>query len=290
MYFVLVVLTLILSNNTNILFIFIRYGKKAIDDCKVNLVEGISKPDLIGELHERGVSFLQSEKKDVLVKKLEDVLSGIHHVPALLFQSSLDDTNDVGLGGYEVLPVEPLHTIAGHIKNLYEEIPCHVSKTEKSTFKEAAHVSFAGKEVKRAADYRKSLVDLTIFLKDKFDTRFVSLLRQLCEIQQILYAGEDERSLKSVLRLHNLTFSHATMLWEVMGKPKTITSRRLFGQYYHALISHALQQYRLMPLTSANTEDEERAFNFLKEISKHTSNHHADNVLLNSFIKLQVRE
>jgi len=102
----------------------------------IALVEGISKPDLIGELHERGVSFLQSEKKDVLVKKLEDVLSGIHHVPALLFQSSLDDTNDVGLGGYEVLPVEvlpvePLHTIAGHIKNLYEEIPCHVSKTEK---------------------------------------------------------------------------------------------------------------------------------------------------------------
>jgi len=45
-----------------------------------------------------------------------------------------------------------------------------------------------------------------------------------------------------------------------------------------------------MPLTSASTEDEERAFNFLKEISKHTSNHHAENVLLNSFIRLQVRD
>ena len=63
----------------------------------------------------------------------------------------------------------------------------------------------------------------------------------------------------------------------------------MFGQYYHALTGHAPQQFRIKSLPSSNTEDEERSFNSLKTLSASSSNHHADNVLLNAFIRLQVK-
>ena len=103
---------------------------------KVNILEQISKADLIGELHERGVEFRESENKDALQQKLEDKLHGIHHLPALAFESSTTNLREISLAHYEILPVEPLHTIAGHIKNLYSEIPCHLTKQEKRVFNE----------------------------------------------------------------------------------------------------------------------------------------------------------
>ena len=45
-----------------------------------------------------------------------------------------------------------------------------------------------------------------------------------------------------------------------------------------------------MPLSSANTEDEERGFTFLKKVAKDCSNHHPDNVLTSCTIPTQVRE
>ena len=64
--------------------------------------------------------------------------------PALMFGSS--EVPDF-LHQYEVLLVEPLHTIIGHIKNLYQELPWHLSAREKKKFDEAVELSFGGKEV-----------------------------------------------------------------------------------------------------------------------------------------------
>jgi len=69
-----------------------------------------------------------------------------------------------------------------------------------------------------------------------------------------------------------------------------MTERKLFGQYYHALISRASQQFRIINLSSCKAEAEERAFHFFKEVRKRTSNRHAEQMLFNAFIRLQVRE
>ena len=102
----------------------------------LSITANISKPDLVGELHERKVEFRMDEKKDRLVQKLESELAGIHHVPALLFGSTTLNLQQYGLEKYEILPVEPLHTITGHTKNLYAEIPSHLSKQEKEYLKQ----------------------------------------------------------------------------------------------------------------------------------------------------------
>ena len=53
---------------------------------------------------------------------------------------------------------------------------------------------------------------------------------------------------------------------------------------------HSPQQLPVISGPSSNTEDEERTLNFLKTITKSTSNHHPENVLLNAMVRIQVKE
>ena len=50
------------------------------------------------------------------------------------------------------------------------------------------------------------------------------------------------------------------------------------------------EQYRLISGRTANTEKEEATFNFLKNVTNLTSNHHSDNILTNSIIRFQMKK
>ena len=216
--------------------------------------------------------------------------SGVQHLPAIVYESGQTNLREVGLESYEVLGCDPLHTFKGLTTNLYSEIPRHLENEEKKLFKESARASFRGKEAKNGGDYRRSLVDLTIYLDGEMTDSYIKLMRQLAELQEIAYSGEDKRTGRSILRFHNVSFLHAVLMNELFETSKSMTRRKLFGQYSHSLTSHAPIQYRILDLVSANTEQEEAAFNFMKEVSKHASNHHPDNILLTSFLRIQIRE
>ena len=49
----------------------------------------------------------------------------IQRLPALLFDNSLTNLDEVGLDQYEILNNEPLHDISNHTQNLYDELPNH---------------------------------------------------------------------------------------------------------------------------------------------------------------------
>ena len=70
----------------------------------------------------------------------------------------------------------------------------------------------------------------------------------------------------------------------------TLTSRKFSGSYYHSLIKHAPEQYRLFSGRTSNTEKEEATFKSVKMFTNLSSNHHANNVLINALIRLQCRE
>ena len=57
-----------------------------------------------------------------------------------------------------------------------------------------------------------------------------------------------------------------------------------------AFVADASDQYRIVNGRSANAESDERVFKTFKEISNKTSNHHADNIISNAFIRCQVRK
>lgn len=194
--------------------------------------------------------------------------SGVQHLPAIVYESGQTNLHEVGLESYEVLGCDPLHTFKGLTTNLYSEIPRHLEKEEKNLFKESARASFRGKEAKNGSDYRRSLVDLTIYLDGEMTDSYIKLMRQLAELQEIAYSGDDKRTGRSILRFHNVSFNHAVLMDELFETSKSMTRRKLFGQYSHSLTSHAPIQYRILNLVSANTEQVEAAFNFMKEVSK----------------------
>lgn len=159
------------------------------------------------------------------------------------------------------------------------------------TFEAALDASFDGREVKRGRDYRQSLVDMVGCLQSgDVNPEYILLLRQLSEINEISYADEKDRSMQKVFRLHTVTFLHTMLVKKLLHPPKKLTSRKLFGQYELELVRDAPIQYRIMALSSSNTENEERAFTFMKDVAKKCTNHHPQNVISTCLIRSQVRE
>ena len=73
-------------------------------------------------------------------------------------------------------------------------------------------------------------------------------------------------------------------------KIKALTSRKFFGKYYHSIASHMPDQLRIISVRASNTEKEECQFNFIKNITKATSNNHPNNVITNALIRMKVSE
>ena len=74
------------------------------------------------------------------------------------------------------------------------------------------------------------------------------------------------------------------------GKLKFENERRFFGIYYHSLIRHSPEQYQIFSGRSSNTEKEEAQFNALKTFTNLTSNHHPENAIFTSIIRLQAKQ
>ena len=90
------------------------------------------------------VTFQQNWHKPALNDLLVDELKGSHCVPALLFEEPFQEIK--WLQNYETLPTEGLHTITGHIKNIYQEAPQHLKDhNEKKKFlKVQSHIFHNG--------------------------------------------------------------------------------------------------------------------------------------------------
>ena len=135
-------------------------------------------------------------------------MRGIKRVPILLLHNPVETLSEMGLARYEIVMVECMHDIANHIDNILEELPTHLNNGDKVKFTEMIEIYKAEKEKKRCCDKRKILLQLTQNLCDEIDGLVHKLLRTLSEIQRILYLGDDFRTPKEILRLHNTCFAH----------------------------------------------------------------------------------
>ena len=132
-------------------------------------------------------------------------------------------------------------------------------------------------------------------MKDRFegkDQNLQLMLDTLVEIQAILYLPEEERTPRTILCLHNLTFLHAIMCHSIFDRKnsKSMTYRKFYGKYYHGLITHAPFQYRLVSGSASNAEDKKRVFNKIKRITANTSSNHQGHIIGNLFIRFQVEQ
>jgi hypothetical protein len=252
--------------------------------------QNLKKDELIRELNARQI--YEGETKKDLEKLLTEELHGVQRVPALLYTNPTSTLESINCGKYEVLSFEPLHDIGKHIENVLTELPFHLPKKEATAVKDVLQCSIGGKDTKRTFDYRCTLIILAKQSSQIISSNLIQeLLSTLVEIQRIAYSSEAERTPKSVLRLHNMTWYHGILCREIFGfKLKELTTRKLYGNYYHNITSHAAIQHRLISGKSCNVEEQERIFNTITNITKSTSSYHPSHIIGNIFIRLQAEK
>ena len=131
-------------------------------------------------------------------------------------------------------PVEPLHDIKGHLSNLIDELRISLNGEVKEKV-EAICSTVLGKETLRGCDYRKGSILILHTLQElQPSSPVTALFETAVEITEILYSDPSKRCSQSVLRLHNLAFVHATLCRDQFNNPKTMSSRKMFGRYFHA--------------------------------------------------------
>ena len=69
-----------------------------------------------------------------------------------------------------------------------------------------------------------------------------------------------------------------------------MSERKFYGIYYHSLIRHSAEQYRLFSGRSSNTVKEEAVFNTSKKFTSLTSNHHPDNMIYNALVRIKAHQ
>ncbi|CAB4005601.1 Hypothetical predicted protein [Paramuricea clavata] len=202
-------------------------------------------------------------------------------------EESMKGLETINCQNYKILPFEPLHDISKHVENVFEELP-HLKKDQAKPILDVSDVSLNGKDTKRTFDYRCSLVQVSLHTRGKIPSKAQHLLDTLVEIQQIAYASEEARTPRQVLRFHNLTWLHGILCTEVIGfQLKKLTCRKLYGNYFHNITSHAAMQNRIINGRSSNVEEQERAFNTIKNITKGTSSNHPNQLIGNILVRMQ---
>ena len=187
--------------------------------------------------------------------------------------------------------VECMHDIAHHIDNILVELPNHLKFNDKIKMNEMLDALNAEKERKRCCDRRKILLLLTKNMHYKIDGDVHRLLRTFSEIQRILYLGDNFRTPKEMLRLHNVCFEHFVLLKKLIRIEKSsakMNRDKLYGKNKHNLLVHAPLQYRLVSGESINCEDEERFFNWIENITQSTTNNRPGHLIGNRIVSLEV--
>ena len=251
---------------------------RKLNQNKTNLYDRMKKHK-IGE-------FLSTLPAKELQSFFDFEMHGIQRLPALLFGQCNFNLQSLHLDSYEILTHEPLHDFMNYIKNLYEELPLHLPKEKKEKLRDIINSSFNAKEAKNGSDYRKSLLYVSTWLIEFLPNHFVTtLFVTLSEIQEISYSSDDERSPQRLLRMTNLIFQHVLIIHiYIRDNLVSLTPRKIFGVYLHAIMKHAGLQYRIVSGRSANTEKEEAMFTSIKTDTKLTSNFHSDQLVSNIII------
>ena len=252
-------------------------------------MDNLTVQELRTELIMRGM-VAGKKRKPELEREFHELRRGIVNVPALLQGIPEKPLAELNLYRYEVSPIEPLHDLKGHLSNLIDEIKVAVTGPAKQKV-ECICSSVLAKETLRDSDYLKGAVLILLALQ-QFQpmSELTEVLKTAVEICEILYSDPEKRTKQSILRLHNLAFVHAQKCGEVFSTPKTMTTKKMFGRYFHALTTHFPLVNRIISPRLLNTEVEERMFGQCKAITRSSSNQHTNHIIPNILVRFQCEQ
>ena len=235
-----------------------RYGNipgklKPLDNLKIE--------ELRKELQARQELHTATSKKEHQ-QELTHILKGVQRVATLLISYPSQPLANINLQHYmyTILDCEPLHTLKGHLRNMFDELPHVLPAKPKADLEDLLKAD--GRDKVTGADLRTTAIKAYLLLhrSPEVDHFVILLLQTIVKISALLYAEDSLRSPKMVLRLYNCTWLHHELCRHVFHTPKTLTRERLFGSYLHDLCVHAPEQYQIVSLRSVNAECKERFF------------------------------
>ena len=246
-------------------------------------MDNLKIQELKTELEKRGLSTGRRTRPE-LEKDFDELRRGIVNVPALLQGAPETPLADLCLDRYENSPVEPLHDIKGHLSYLIDEL--RVTLTGEVKEKVDVILRFVlGKETLRGSDYRKGAILMLNTLQDLMPTSsLTTTLSTAVEVTELLYCDPTQRTSQSV------AFVHAKLCSDHFSYPKTMSSRQMFGRYFHALTTHAPLLNHIISPRLLNTELEERIFGQCKAITRNTSNQHTNDIITNILVRTHYEE
>ena len=222
--------------------------------------------DLKKELSLRGM-ITAGQKKPSLEKAFEEIRLGINNFPALCQNNPEATLESLNLQNYEVFPTEPLHDLKGHLGNIIEETLAITTGETQQKVKEVK-AAVLSKDTVRCSDLHKAVILIYLKLKElNCDVQLTELYRTAVEMSSFCYMHESQRTQRTILRMHNISFLHAYLCTVLFSNPKSTTRRRMFGRFFHSLTVHAALLFRIISLRSLNTEQHERMFQKAKGIT-----------------------
>ena len=242
----------------------------------IKLFSKLPKTELVEELVQHSIKkFTCQATTKELQGSLDCEMHGTQRLPPVLFNNHALALKDIKLENYDILKNEPLQDVINQIMNLYKEMPKHVPKYLRSSFKQFITASHNGKKAKKGGDHRESLVYVCKWLMNALPDHFsTTIFLSMLKIQEILYSPDRNRDCILIFCLYLRTFVFSMMIKiHLQGKLKTITESKFFGTFYHSLTRHAAEQDRLFSGCSTYTEKEEATFNRIKVYTNLTSNH-----------------
>ena len=253
----------------------------------VNPLDNLKAQELHDEITARGRDAGHCTKPQ-LQKIFNEMRNGIANVPALLQVKPREELKNLNLQHYEILSTEPMHDLKGHLSNMIDEC-LHIATNEVVAMLTKIRDTVLSKDTLRASDYRKAVILMYIQLEGlSCDPLLKQLFSTAVEICHICYSHDSVRTPRAILRLHNITFLHAYLCTKLFENPKTLTGRRMFGRYFHAISTHIAHLYRIVCLRSVNAEKQERLFGQSKQITKRTSNNQPKHIIQNIIERIQI--
>ena len=275
----------------------LRCTLRSYADCQSIAVSGIfgKQPNILKPFDQLQVAKLQQEllarnfyeidqPKSRLSQIFVDMLKGVQRVPSLLLLNPSQPISHLNLEHYTVLDSEPLHDLKGHILNLFCELPYILPDTVKENCQARIKLT-TSKEKTTGADLRRCLIEIYLLLSQRdINNDTLLLLGSLVRISEILYSGYGARNQRQILAM----YKHHELCRELLN-PLHMNRTKMFGNYLHALTSHAPQQYEVLCLRSINTENHERFFGQARRSASLASNRTPENVIFNILLRLQAK-
>ena len=222
-------------------------------------------------------------------RKKEELDKGVQRVPTLLLLNPKGSLQDLHLEKYCVLDCEPLHDLKGHLINLCKELPYLLQGDARKAIEEIISATVSDKMT--CADHRVVLMQLYLHLRQQaIPDSILLLLETAVQIARCFYIPADSRTLCQILWLYNCTWVHNELCCELfLTFHAGMTREKMFGTYLHAIVAHASVQFEIVPLSSVNTESQERIFSQARKTATTTSNRHPQNVVSTLALRLQAK-